>query len=230
MDDVAGKRKVNILLHLLGSEGIKLYNTFELTGTHKNDLSKVLAKFDEHYGHTKFRSVRRQDFLARVQQENEPLMDFIADIKHKASLCEYGTTEESLVIDKIINGIKDRHIKTRLLDLDTEDQTLENVIKVCRSSELTQRQLDDNISQDVNYAGSGQKNHTQPMPQNRTRPTGNRNPQWIPPPIMGYSPRYNQPRFQLPMSQPGAPRFYSRQKQGPVMRSSFERHCFKCEK
>ena len=74
------RRKVNILLHLLGAEGIKLYNTFqfregvaayldngieEVLPENKVELDTVLSKFDVHYGHRKFISLKRQAFLDR---------------------------------------------------------------------------------------------------------------------------------------------------------------------
>ena len=49
----------------------------------KNDLETVVKKFDHHYGHKKYRNVRRQTFLERNQKQSETLMDFIADLKHK---------------------------------------------------------------------------------------------------------------------------------------------------
>ncbi len=68
-------------------------------------------------------------------------MDFVADLKHKANKCEYGELEDSLLCDRIIQGIRDKHIKMRLLDLEDRDLTLENCIRICRASELTQQQL-----------------------------------------------------------------------------------------
>ncbi len=119
LEDASGKRKVNILLHLLGPEGNKLYNTFEFRaptgadvnrgiaadpGENKENIDTVLAKFDYHYSHKKYRNVKRQAFLHRNQQEGENLMDFVADLKHKAKQCHYGPIEDSLLCDRIIQG------------------------------------------------------------------------------------------------------------------------------
>ena len=71
----------------------------------------MLSKFDAHYGHKKYRAIKRQAFLDRKQAEGEPLMSFVADIKLKARECEYGEAEQSVLVDKIINGVRDWHIK-----------------------------------------------------------------------------------------------------------------------
>ena len=109
LDEASDKRKVNLLLHLLGVDGQKLYNTFvfapaipardgqeAIPAEDKEKLKDVLKKFDRHYGHKKFRAVKRQRFLDRTQKEGETLMDFIADLRHHAKSCEYGQAEESL--------------------------------------------------------------------------------------------------------------------------------------
>ncbi len=41
----------------------------------------------------------------------------------------------------IIQGLRDDGVKMRLLDLNDGELTLENSIKICRTSELTQKQL-----------------------------------------------------------------------------------------
>ena len=59
LDGASGKRKVSLLLHLLGNEGIKLYNTFQfqaaveaagnvaaIPAEDRENLETVLRKFD----------------------------------------------------------------------------------------------------------------------------------------------------------------------------------------
>ena len=102
-------------------------------------MDTVLCKFDEHFGPKECRNYRRQDFLERTQHEGESVMDFVADLKHKARECGYGPIEESMICDKVIQGVRDQSLKMRLLDLDAEEQTLVNVVKLCKSSEYTQK-------------------------------------------------------------------------------------------
>ena len=48
---------------------------------------------------------------------------------------------QSILCDRIIQGIKDEHVKTRLLDLDDDELTVENAIRICCASELTSKQV-----------------------------------------------------------------------------------------
>ncbi len=78
---VAGRCKVSLLLHFLGSEGIKLYNTSEFAAAvpaeegvqevipaeNRDDLDTVVWKFDAHYRHKKYRSIKRHSGISRLQ-------------------------------------------------------------------------------------------------------------------------------------------------------------------
>ena len=87
LDNAAGKRKVSLLLHFLGQDGVKLYNTLAfrpavaaddgyannviaVPGEDRNDLNTVLAKFEEHYGLSKMRNLKRQAFLVRTKRDD----------------------------------------------------------------------------------------------------------------------------------------------------------------
>ena len=157
LDTAPGKRKVSLLLHFLGPEGVKLYNTFvfraaipadadhgiaAVPAEDKHNLDTVMYKFGEHYGRGKMRNTNRQAFLKRDQHEGEKVMDFIADLKHKIEMCEYGDAGESILCDRIIDGLRDEFHRTKreLIELE-ENLNLENCIKICRREELTSLQL-----------------------------------------------------------------------------------------
>ena len=175
LDNAAGKRKVSLLLHFLGHDGVKLYNTFvfrpavaaddanniiAVPEEDKNVLNTVLGKFDEHYGRGKMRNLKRQAFLVRTKRDDESAMDFIADLRHKVQACEYGDAEESILCDKIVDGMKDEKTRAELLNLE-ENLNLENCIRVCRRDELTAIQLGatggatGGITSDAHYVTSG---------------------------------------------------------------------------
>ena len=149
LDTSSGKRKVNLLLHFLGPDGQKLFNTFvfapangDIAAESAENLDTVIRKYDEHYGRGKSRMTHRQSFLSRGQEPGESIIDYIADLKHLASLCEYGDLEQSLLVDRILNGVSNQHCKTRLYDMTDEELTLENCIRIARTSELTDKKLE----------------------------------------------------------------------------------------
>ena len=169
LDNASGKRKVNLLLHFLGPEGLKLYNTFDfrpaiaanpdenivaVQAEDKENLQTVLHKFDLHYGKGKMRNLCRQAFLGRKQQPGESVMDFLADLKYKVQLCEYGTAEESILCDLIIDGVREEHTKRDLLELEGEDLSLNNCIKICRRAELMSVQIGKPAEENIALIGS----------------------------------------------------------------------------
>jgi transposase InsO family protein len=152
LDEAAGKRKVKCLLNCLGEEAIKLYGTFKwnaavaadndhgivaVPAEDKHDLDQVLKKFDGPYGHSKYRKLRRKKFLGRVQEDKESVMKFIGDLQHLVKDCEYGELADSMLCDKILDGVQDTHVFERLMDLDEDELTVRNCIRIARASELT---------------------------------------------------------------------------------------------
>ena len=159
LDDANGKRKVSLLLHFLGPDSQKLFNTFEFRAAQggqeaesKDNLKDVLKKFDQHYSQEKARNIRRQLFLDRDQRQGESVRDYIAELRHLARSCEYENAEESLICDRIIRGVSDQQTKRDLLDLD--ELTLENCLRIACRDEMTNLQMKKKTDEaDVNRIG-----------------------------------------------------------------------------
>ena len=162
LDDKPGKRQVNTLLKNMGIECIKLYDSFEwapeipavaadpangveaverVPAEDKENLEHVFRKFDQHWGVQRYRSIKRQEFLDVKRGESQPIMDFIVELKRKAELCDFGDQKESLICDKIINGVEDERCTERLLDIPDNELTLKKVCHVCRQVELTKAHI-----------------------------------------------------------------------------------------
>ena len=73
----------------------------------KNNLEHVFKKFDNHCGILKYRSLKRHDFLDTIRGPNQPVMDFIAELRCKAEQIDYGAAKEGFICDKIINAVND---------------------------------------------------------------------------------------------------------------------------
>ena len=177
LDGAAAKRKVDLLLHSMGEDAQRTYETFEWADAvevnveagivakpaeDKHNIEHVYGKFDRQYGGKKYRNLRRQEFLKCAQGDPEiySIMDFVKDLKEKIKDCQYGDIEESMLCDMIINGIKDDHCAMRLYDLDDDEVNLVNVLRICRQSELTRahlkkRQKEQQQAAPVHFASRG---------------------------------------------------------------------------
>jgi transposase InsO family protein len=151
----------------MGMECIRIYDTFEWApavpavaadlenniaaqparpAENKHNLDHVFAKFDQYWGVHRYRSIKRQEFLDTERKKNakgelEPIMDFITELKRKAEYCEFGDKKDSLICDKVINGVKDKRCAERLLDIPDTEMCLAKVVLVCRQYELTQAHM-----------------------------------------------------------------------------------------
>jgi len=159
LHDAQGRRKVGQLLKHMGSDHVVTYDSFiwapavaavpadeangiaeipEIPAEDKYNLQTVFAKFDSHFGVHRYRNIKRQEFLSTQRQPGQSIMTFISDLRAKARYCDYGALEEGIIIDMVINRVSDAKCTERLMELDDNDLTMNNVIRICRQIELTQ--------------------------------------------------------------------------------------------
>ena len=100
-----GRRQVGQLLKYMGKTHIATYDTFtwrdaepaipgdpdngieardEIPGEDRYNLNDVFAKFDQHFGVHRYRSIKRQEFLKTERKSSQSMMSFIAELKRKA--------------------------------------------------------------------------------------------------------------------------------------------------
>ena len=157
-----GRQKVGQLLKCMGREHVATYDTFtwapaipavvadadrgiaaqpEVPAEDKYHLETVFAKFDAHFGVHRYRSIKRQDFLSCTRGPKQSVQSFISDLKRKAQHCDYGDHEEGLIVDMLINRVRDQKITEKLMELPDDQLTLGNATRICRQVELTNSHL-----------------------------------------------------------------------------------------
>lgn len=127
--------KVAILLHLIGDEGIEIYNTFKLRSSAK--LADVIDKFKKYCEPKKNLIYERYKFLSWNQKEGQSLTQYILELKTKVATCEYEKDME-MVRDKLIMGICDNHLREKLLQI--EDLTMAKAEEICQIFETSRKQ------------------------------------------------------------------------------------------
>ena len=159
LHEANGRRKVGQLLKFMGPEHVATYDSFTWRparpaveadpdnnivavpadpGEDQYDLDHVFAKFDSHFGVHRYRNIKRQEFLSTTRRKDQTIMNFISDLRTKAKHCNYGELEEGIIIDMIINKANDSRCTEKLMELEDDSLTLNNVIRICRQVELTQ--------------------------------------------------------------------------------------------
>ena len=157
-----GQQKVGQLLKCMGCEHVATYDTFtwapaipavaaneargiaaqpEVPAEDKYHLETVFDKFDAHFGVHRYQSIKPQDSLSCTRGPKQSVQNFISELKRKAQHCEYGDCEEGLIVDMLINRVRDQKITEKLMELPDDQLTLSTAIRICCQVELTNSHL-----------------------------------------------------------------------------------------
>ncbi|XP_024119315.1 uncharacterized protein LOC112140549 [Oryzias melastigma] len=139
LDHEAGEVQVNTLLYAMGKEAEPIFSTFTYTDDDDEDYYEaVVRQFDEHFVPKRNTIHERACFHRRSQRPGETVEAFVRHLYELAEHCDFGTTKDEQIRDRIVIGILDNDISQKL-QLEP-DLTLENAIKMARQSELIKMQ------------------------------------------------------------------------------------------
>lgn len=126
-------------LHVLGDEGMDVYNTFKWDVEEDSDnLGKIIEQFERYCVQKKNVTFERHLFNTRIQQEGETVDNFVKALRILAKTCDYADLTEGLIKDRIVAGIISDNIRTRLLE--RTDLKLEEAIHVVKAAEASKIQ------------------------------------------------------------------------------------------
>lgn len=150
--------KTSILLHLIGDDGLRVYNSFVIEPNDDDqdmsmDLDTVLTKFDEHFLPKTNVTMERFIFNSRSQKEGEDIKTYVAELRRLSQTCDFEELCESLIRDRIICGLRDHKVRQRLLR--EPDLALDRAVELVTASELAEiqeKQLDASTSEREEYS------------------------------------------------------------------------------
>ena len=105
LDNKSEEQKMALLLHVVKSSAIEVYNTFDSTNEASSEtFANVLDKFEKYYNPKKniTYETERYIFFTRNQESGEPVESFVTDLMLKAKTCEFLTLRDSLIKDRIV--------------------------------------------------------------------------------------------------------------------------------
>ena len=109
-------KKKAVLLSDCGAATYKLIRSLVVPQKPSELEYKVLlAKTKEHFAPTPSCNVERYKFNTRVQQLDESVATYIAQLCALSTYCEFGEMLEDMLRDRIVCGISDARIQRRLL-------------------------------------------------------------------------------------------------------------------
>ena len=133
--------KVALFLHCIGVDALKIFNGFQFdTPEDRNNLSKIIEKFDQYTIGELNETFERYNFNLRNQEENESIDAYVTALRTLAKTCNFcDCMRDSILRDRIVLGVRDKHTRKRLLQERKLD--LKKCIDICRSTEATNSQL-----------------------------------------------------------------------------------------
>lgn len=138
LDEKTDVVKINTFLNAIGPNAVDVYDTFNLTQMERTTYVNVIAAFEDFCKAQKNTVYEIYIFNQRNQREGEPFDSYLMEIKQLVKTCEFGEKETEMLRDRIVVGIIDKQLQTRLLE--TKELTYEKAIEKCRASEATKQQ------------------------------------------------------------------------------------------
>ena len=146
---------VATLLSVIGKECYQVYMHLPMTEAERKDYKIILKKLSDYFEPKKNTIYERYVFNSTVQEPNDSFDAFVNRLRKNASSCNYGDLCDEMIRDRIVIGLQDNQQRARLLR--EADLTLERTLTLCRTSELTQQQLQKIEGESVHFAKSKYK-------------------------------------------------------------------------
>ena len=114
-------------------------------------VKPIMAKFEAYCNPRKNVTWERHIFNTRNQLPGESIDHYVTDLRTKAKTCEFGELADSLIRDRIVEGVNDDGLRSRLLS--KNDLSLQKALDICRVGEATSTQMKSLTQSDIPTAG-----------------------------------------------------------------------------
>ncbi|UYV69469.1 hypothetical protein LAZ67_6003708 [Cordylochernes scorpioides] len=164
--------KIDLFMYLMGNRTDDIFRTFKFEKEEEaTKIDSVLKAFDSHFCVKKNIIYERAKFNSRIQEDREPVDEFITSLYKLADSCEFEGLHEHLIRDRIVVGVRDKALSERM-QLDSE-LTLEKAVKMVRQQEAVRQQQVDlqrpTTSQKVNQVKFNSKKQSPKQQQQPSR-------------------------------------------------------------
>ncbi|UYV65862.1 K02A2.6-like [Cordylochernes scorpioides] len=164
--------KIDFFMYLIGNHADDIFRTFKFEKEEEaKKIDSVLKAFDSHFCVRNNIIYERAKFNSRIQEDREPVDEFITSLYKLADNCEFEGLHEQLIRDRIVVGVRDKALSKKM-QLDSE-LTLEKAVKMVRQQEAVRQQQVDlqrpSTSQKVNRVKFNSKKQSPKQQQQPSR-------------------------------------------------------------
>lgn len=130
-DKYSANRKKALLLHCLGMEGQRIFNTLPARTAPPagaDDYANAVHVLNEHFSPSVNVVAERYRFRQRGQNPGEHIHNFIAALRELSKTCNFGTMEDEMIRDQVVEKTSSHRVRERLLM--EKDLTLTKTIEL----------------------------------------------------------------------------------------------------
>ena len=140
VDKQPNSYQVALFLHTIGDAALKIYNGFVFTtADDARTVQEIITKFDDYAIGAVNLTYERFLFNQRIQKDGETFDHFLAALRTLIKTCSFcEQCVESLLMDRIVIGIRDAEIQKALLK--ESNLNLKNCISICKAMENAKTQ------------------------------------------------------------------------------------------
>ena len=137
-----GDKQRAILISAVGPVTYKLMrNLLSPQKPSSKTYDELVRLMKEHFNPKPSEIVQRFKFDSRIRQPGESISAYVAELRRLAQDCDYGSTLERMLRDRLVCGINDDRIQRRLLS--ETDLTFESAYKIALAAETANRNAQD---------------------------------------------------------------------------------------
>ena len=126
-------------LTLAGKAAIAFHETLVFEETEKDKIEPLIAKFEAYCLPKKNVTHERHLLNLRKQKPDESIDQFMTELKRLAKNCEYGELTNSIIKDRIVEGINNAP-RARLLR--EKDLSQERCVEICKAAEVPDKHME----------------------------------------------------------------------------------------
>lgn len=133
-------RKKAILFSLLGTEGqrivdaFQLYETVAVEGT--DEFQVFLEAVEKHFEFSGSIALERQKLRGLFQRPGQSVTEFLAVLRHQASFCALGNALDERLCEVFLEGLESRRVQDRVLqECEGSEQPTVELVKSTREKE-----------------------------------------------------------------------------------------------
>lgn len=135
----AGKKRA-ILLSVIGSSTYALLrNLVSPAKPGEKSYDELVSVLKDHYNPTPSETVQRSRFNSRFRKPGESVATFVAELRALAEFCNYGSSLDKMIRDRVVCGIMNGKIQAKLLAENPETLSLKRAVEIAQSLETASK-------------------------------------------------------------------------------------------